>query len=101
MSNVPNYDAVTGGYAQGAAGAQTQSGVKRWLNNWKQIDRQYEQTGFKSLHQELAQYICLGRGRFIDRGQQANANSRAAQKVVNNVATDALHILGAGLHGGL
>jgi hypothetical protein len=101
MSTQPNYDAVPGGYAQAGAGVPGQGGVKRWLANWKQIDRQYEQSGFKSLHQELAQYICLGRGRFIDRGQQPNANSRAAQKVVNNVATDALHILGAGLHGGL
>ena len=95
-----NYDQVPGGYAQGAAGVQLQ-GVKRWMGNWKLLDRQYEQGGWKSLHQDLAQYICLGRGRFVDRGQQPNANSRAATRVVNNCATDALHMLGAGMHGGL
>lgn len=71
----------------------------RYLRNFKQLDTQY--SVWKAAYIEVADYIALGRGRFIDYGEIANQRSKAAAKVINNTATDALHMLGAGLHGGL
>lgn len=71
----------------------------RYLRNWKQLDSQYDV--WKSVYKDVSDYIALGRGRFPDYGEIANQRSKAASKVINNVATSALHMLGAGLHGGL
>lgn len=74
-------------------------GNKRYLRNFKQLDSQY--SVWQPAYKEVADYIALGRGRFMDYGEIANQRSKAAAKVINNTATDALHMLGAGLHGGL
>ncbi len=71
----------------------------RYRRNFKQLDTQYDT--WKAAYKEVADYIALGRGRFTDYGERENQKSRAASKVINNTATDALHMLGAGLHGGL
>jgi hypothetical protein len=71
----------------------------RYLRNFKQLDSQYDT--WKAAYKEVADYIALGRGRFVDYGEIANQRSKASSKVINNTATDALHMLGAGLHGGL
>jgi hypothetical protein len=71
----------------------------RYRRNFKQLDSQYD--SWKAAYREVADYIALGRGRFTDAGEQANQKSKASSRVINNTATDALHMLGAGLHGGL
>lgn len=71
----------------------------RYSRNWKQLDSQYDQ--WKAVYKDVADYIVLGRGRFIDAGELPNQRTKAASMVINNTATDALHMLGAGLHGGL
>ena len=71
----------------------------RYRRNYKQLDQQYDV--WKAAYKEVSDYIALGRGRYQDFGEQSNQKSRAASKVINNTATDALHMLGAGLHGGL
>ena len=71
----------------------------RYQRNWKALDRQFDL--WKDIYVEVADYIALGRGRFMDRGELPNQRTRAAQKVINATATDALHMLGSGLHGGL
>jgi hypothetical protein len=71
----------------------------RYSRNWKQLDQQFIE--WQSVYKEIADYIAIGRGRFIAQGEQPNKKTRAASKVINNTATDALHMLGAGLHGGL
>src|SRR3990172_1456362 len=71
----------------------------RYRRNYKQLDTQY--SVWKSAYIEVADYIAIGRGRFVDQGGNINQKSKAASKVINNTATDALHMLGAGLHGGL
>lgn len=71
----------------------------RYSRNWKALDRQFDV--WKDLYVDVADYIAIGRGRFIDRGELPNQRTRAAKKVINATATDALHMLGSGLHGGL
>lgn len=71
----------------------------RYRRNYKQLDSQYDT--WLVAYKEVSDYIALGRGRYIDKGELANQKSKAASKVINNTATDALHMLGAGLHGGL
>ena len=71
----------------------------RYLRNFKQLDQQYDV--WKTAYKEIADYIAIGRGRFLDQGEIVNQRSKAASRVINNTATDALHMLGAGLHGGL
>jgi hypothetical protein len=72
----------------------------RYRRNYKQLDSQY--SVWQAKYVEVADYIALGRGRFLNEaGNIANQKSQAASKVINNTATDALHMLGAGLHGGL
>ena len=71
----------------------------RYLRNWKQLDQQYDT--WKATYKEVSDYIAVGRGRYTDYGERENQKSKAASKIINNTATDALHMLGAGLHGGL
>ena len=71
----------------------------RYTRNYKHLDGQYDV--WKAAYRDVADYIALGRGRFEDFGTLPNQKSKAASKVINNTATDALHMLGAGLHGGL
>jgi hypothetical protein len=71
----------------------------RYLRNFKQLDTQY--AVWQAAYKDVSLYIALGRGRFPDQGSQVNHQANAASKVINNTATDALHMLGAGLHGGL
>ena len=71
----------------------------RYFRNWQSMDNQYDP--WKALYKELADYVAPGRGRFIDQEGQANQKTKASSKLINPVAADALHMMGAGLHGGL
>ena len=71
----------------------------RYLRNYKQLDQQYDT--WKAVYKDVSDYIAVGRGRYEDYGDRPNQKSKAASKIINNTATDALHMLGAGLHGGL
>jgi hypothetical protein len=71
----------------------------RYLRNYKSLDRIYQP--WMTVHKEIADYIAIGKGRFISQGEQANQKTRAAQKVINPAAPKALHVAGAGIHGGL
>jgi hypothetical protein len=71
----------------------------RYTRNYKQLDQQFSE--WQTVYREIADYVAIGRGRFADQGELSNRKTRANSKVINNTATDALHMLGAGLHGGL
>lgn len=71
----------------------------RLFRNWINLDKQYDP--WKAAYQDVADYIAPGHGRFMDSEAQANQKTKAAQKIINPAAPDALHMLGAGLHGGL
>ena len=63
----------------------------RYRRNYKQLDSQYDV--WKAAYKEVSDYIALGRGRYVDYGEQSNQKSKAASKVINNTATDALHMI--------
>lgn len=77
------------------AGARSTDQNARYFRNWTNLDRQYDV--WKSVYQEIADYIAPGRGRFVESEGQANQRTRAAQKIINPTAPDALHMMGAGL----
>lgn len=79
--------------------AQTVDRNARYFLNWRNLDKQFEP--WLALYREIADYEAPGRGRFIDFEGQANQKTRAAAKIINPVTPDAIHMLGAGLHGGL
>lgn len=71
----------------------------RLFKNWYNLDKQF--SPWLALYKDIADYIAPGRGRFLDRDGEANQRTKAAAKLLNPVAADALHMMGAGLHGGL
>ena len=81
------------------AEAQNVERNARLFRNWTNLDKQYQPWG--ELYKDIADYIAPGRGRFPDRDGQTNQRTKAASKLLNPVAADALHMMGAGLHGGL
>ena len=95
MGTTPAEDSAPGG---GNYGNAQVGGNKRWMRNYKLLDSQYSPWG--ALYKDLADYICLGRGRFPER-ENSNQKTKAALRVVNDTATNALHMLGAGQHGGM
>lgn len=73
-------------------------GNARLFRNWLNLEKDFDP--WKAVYREISDYIAPGRGRFVD-SEQANQRTRAAQRIINPVAADALHMMGAGLHGGL
>jgi hypothetical protein len=71
----------------------------RYTRNYKALDRQYQP--WQAAYRDIADFIAVGRGRFMDRGELANQKTKAAEKIINPTAPEALRMLGAGLHGGL
>jgi len=71
----------------------------RLTNKHKYLDKQYAE--YKALHQEIAQYIAVGRGRFVDQGYRPYKDVKKGYKLINPIPANVLTVLGAGLHGGL
>jgi hypothetical protein len=71
----------------------------RFFRNWKNLETQY--LPWLSVYKSVATFVAPGRGRFIDQESNPNQKTDAFHKIINPVAPDALHMLGAGLHGGL
>ena len=71
----------------------------RYNRNYKQLDKQFN--AWQEVYIDISDYIAVGRGRYIGKGDLSNQKTKAAQKVINPTAPEALHMLGAGLHGGL
>lgn len=81
------------------ATAKYTSRNERLFRNWANLEKHYDP--WKALYKEISDYIAPGRGRFIDQEGTPNQKTKAAQKIINPAAPDAVHMLGAGLHGGL
>jgi len=65
----------------------------------KFLDKQYSE--HKAIHQEISQFIAVGRGRFVDQGYHPYRDIKKGYKLIDPTPAQALVILGAGLHGGL
>ena len=65
----------------------------------KHLDKQYNE--HKAIHQEISQYIAVGRGRFVDQGYTPYRDVKKGYKLIDPAPARALSILGAGMHGGL
>lgn len=69
------------------------------LRKHKFLDKQYSE--HKAIHQEISQFIAVGRGRFVDQGYHPYRDIKKGYKLIDPTPAQALTILGAGLHGGL
>lgn len=65
----------------------------------KFLDKQYSE--HKAIHQEISQFIAVGRGRFVDQGYHPYRDVKKGYKLIDPTPAQALTVLGAGLHGGL
>jgi hypothetical protein len=72
-----------------------------YANNYKQLDDQY-QLAWKSLHEDIADYILPRRGNFVNRGKPyESSNVKRADAIINDTGTRANRILASGMQGGL
>jgi hypothetical protein len=72
---------------------------QRYKEQLTQMNKDFAE--WEDLMRDVSTYIALGKGRFTGKGDQPNKRVNKAVNIINNTATRSLHLLGAGIQGGL
>jgi hypothetical protein len=72
---------------------------QRYKEQLTQMNKDFSE--WEDLMRDVSTYIALGKGRFTGKGDQPNKRVNKAVNIINNTATRSLHLLGAGIQGGL